>query len=91
MSIPDGWSNASPFLPSVCLSFDPKEYGLPPMKAILCDDMDTRYLLEASGIYYMYNDVSNTLWQIDRPTGLANIVSALGDWKEITMTELELL
>lgn len=53
MSIPKGWSNASPFLSSVCTCFDPKEYGLPPMKAILCDDMDTRYLLEASGTYYI--------------------------------------
>lgn len=47
--------------------------------------------MEGSGIYYIYNEVSDTLWLIDRPTGLANIVSALSDWKEITMTELELL
>lgn len=91
VSIPKGWYNASPFLPYVCLSFDPEEYGLPPMKAILCDDMEMRYLLEASGIYYMYNDVSNTLWQIHRPTGLPNIVFALGYWKKIAMTEMDLL
>ncbi len=91
MSMPKGWSNARPFLQSVCSCFDPQVYGLPPMKAILCDNMDTRYLLEASGSYYMYNEVSDTLWQIDRPTKLVNIVSALSDWKNITMTELELL
>ena len=44
MFIPEGWSNASPFLQSVSSCFDPEEYGLPPMKAIICDDMDTRYL-----------------------------------------------
>lgn len=44
MFIPEGWSNASPFLQSVSSCLDPEEYGLPPMKAIICDDMDTRYL-----------------------------------------------
>lgn len=48
------------------------------MKAIICDDMNTSHLLEGSGIYYIYNEVSGTLWQIDRPT-------ALSDWKEITL------
>lgn len=91
MFIPKSWSNTHPCLQSVCSSFDPEEYGLPPMKAIICDDMNTRHLLDGSAIYYIYNEVSDTLWQIDRPTGLASILSALSDWKEITLTELELL
>lgn len=41
ISVPKGWSNASLFLPYICLCFEPEGYGLPPMNPILCDDVDT--------------------------------------------------
>lgn len=91
VSVPEGWTNASLFLPYICMCFEPEGYGLPPMNPILCDYADTRFLLEVSGDYYLYNHVSDTLYRIDRPTKLSSIVSALGDWKGIKTTEMELL
>lgn len=89
ISVRKGWSNVSLFLPYICLCFEPEGYGLPPMNPILCDDVDTRFLLEASGNYYLYNHVSDTLYQINCPTELSSIVPALGDWKGIKITEME--
>lgn len=92
ISVPKGWSNTRLVLPYICQCFEPEEYGLPSLNPILCDDVDTRFLLEASGIYYLYNQVSDTLYRFDRPTELSSIVSALGgDWKNIKITEMELL
>lgn len=92
ISIPEGWSNTRLLLPYIYLCIEPEEYGLPPLTPILCDDVDTRYLLEASGNYYLYNHVSDTLYRFDRPTELSRIIPALGgDWKNIKITEMELL
>lgn len=92
IAVPKGWSNTRLVLPYVCHYFEPEEYGLPPLNPILGDDADSRFLLEAGGNYYLYNPVSDILHRFDQPTELSSILSALdGDWKNIKITEMELL
>lgn len=92
ISIPEGSSNTRRLLPYIYVCIDHEEYGLPALTPILSDNVDTRYLLEASGNYYLYNQISDTLYRFDWPTELSKIVPALGgDWKNIEITEMELL
>lgn len=62
------------------------------LNLILYDNVHTRYRFETSGQYYIYNQVSDTLYWFAQSTELSSIIPALeNDWKNIKLTEIELL
>lgn len=74
---PSGWAVAKYDMDTAGFCYE--DYDLEPGKMILFNKKLSTYLLECGGKYYLWNDISDGVDQIQKPEKLEDIYEKLSD------------